>query len=355
MGQPYWSQQHTHQEQQTILLSLTLLGIAVSARERRSIQRLALAFVGSLLITAGALFVVGGAAEAQESAEAPASDSAQPAGSSAEPSTRDAESQPAPDSDSQPASEPTHESTQEPAPTDTTTEPAPAPAPAPEPAPAPQPAPQPAPEPAPQPAPAPEPAPAPAPAPVHEADAGTAPVALESKLSHEPTLGETSEKSGPASAPAAHQASSPDNIAQRLASRLARAVDTLGGSLPDRVTKMAARAFDVVSRLVRTVGGLLGGDRAPSPGGDPLIPRDAPAPAAPPPVVPIPVGGSVPVGEGFSGGSVPSGGASQELPQLFGAFDVLSLPLSKDSEHPWTWRELLTPTSEPRPPNERPG
>jgi hypothetical protein len=105
--------------------------------------------------------------------------------------------------------------------------------------------------------------------------------------------------------------------------------------LPDRAAEMAARVFDVVSQLARTVGGLLGGgDRAPSSVGDPLIPPDAPAPAAPPPVVPLPAGGSSPVGEGFSGGPVPSGGASETLPQLFGVFDVLSLPLLKDSERP---------------------
>jgi hypothetical protein len=132
------------------------------------------------------------------------------------------------------------------------------------------------------------------PEPVHQADVEPALVALGSKLSHEPTLGESSENSVPAGATATSQATSPDDAAERLASGLARAVSTLVNSLPP----------------------------------------DAPAPAALPPIVPIPLGGSSPAGEGFSGGPVPSGGASETLPQLFGVFDVLSLPLLKDSERP---------------------
>jgi outer membrane biosynthesis protein TonB len=343
VGQKDWSQeQHIGQVEQRIVPSRRVVDAAADARSHRSIRWLVLAFVGSLLITAGALIVVVGEAEAQESADAPAGDNAQPAGSNAEPSASEAESRPAPESDSQPASEPTPKSAPEPAPSDTTSEPAP------------EPTPQPAPEPTPQPAP--EPAPQPVPEPVPEADVEPALVALGSKLSHEPSLGQSSDNSVPASAMATPQSSSPDDAADRSASELARAVGTLVDSLPDRATEMAARAFDVVSQLARTVGGLLGGgDRAPSPVGDPLIPPDAPAPAAPPPVAPIPVGGSSPAGAGFSGGSVPSGGASENLPQLFGVFDVLSLPLLKDSERPWTWREPLRPSSEPRPPNERPG
>jgi hypothetical protein len=401
VGQKDWSQeQHIGQVEQRIVPSRRVVDAAADARSHRSIRWLVLAFVGSLLITAGALIVVVGEAEAQESADAPAGDNAQPAGSNAEPSASEAESRPAPESDSQPASEPTPKSAPEPAPSDTTSEPAPEPTPqpAPEPTlqPAPEPTPQPAPEPAPQPVPepvpeptsepapdptpypaaeperdpapapkptpqpvsgpTPEPAPQPVPEPVPEADVEPALVALGSKLSHEPSLGQSSDNSVPASAMATPQSSSPDDAADRSASELARAVGTLVDSLPDRTTEMAARAFDVVSQLARTVGGLLGGgDRAPSPVGDPLIPPDAPAPAAPPPVAPIPVGGSSPAGAGFSGGSVPSGGASENLPQLFGVFDVLSLPLLKDSERPWTWREPLRPSSEPRPPNERPG
>jgi outer membrane biosynthesis protein TonB len=351
LGQKDWSQeQHIGQVEQRIVPSRRVVDAAADARSHRSIRWLVLAFVGSLLITAGALIVVVGEAEAQESADAPAGDNAQPAGSNAEPSASEAESRPAPESDSQPASEPTPKSAPEPAPSDTTSEPAPEPTPQP----APEPTLQPAPEPTPQPAP--EPAPQPVPEPVPEADVEPALVALGSKLSHEPSLGQSSDNSVPASAMATPQSSSPDDAADRSATELARAVGTLVDSLPDRATEMAARAFDVVSQLARTVGGLLGGgDRAPSPVGDPLIPPDAPAPAAPPPVAPIPVGGSSPAGAGFSGGSVPSGGASENLPQLFGVFDVLSLPLLKDSERPWTWREPLRPSSEPRPPNERPG
>jgi outer membrane biosynthesis protein TonB len=179
VGQKDWSQeQHIGQVEQRIVPSRRVVDAAADARSHRSIRWLVLAFVGSLLITAGALIVVGREAEAQESADAPAGESAQPAGSTAEPSPTDSESRPAPESDSQPASEPTPESAPEPAPSDTTSEPAP------------EPTPQPAPEPAPQ----------PVPEPVPEADVEPALVALGSKLSHEPSLGQSSDNSVPASA-----------------------------------------------------------------------------------------------------------------------------------------------------------
>lgn len=195
MGQKDWSQeQHIGQVEQRIVPSRRVVDAAADARSHRSIRWLVLAFVGSLLITAGALIVVVGEAEAQESADAPAGDNAQPAGSNAEPSASEAESRPAPESDSQPASEPTPKSAPEPAPSDTTSEPAPEPTPQP----APEPTLQPAPEPTPQPAP--EPAPQPVPEPVPEADVEPALVALGSKLSHEPSLGQSSDNSVPASA-----------------------------------------------------------------------------------------------------------------------------------------------------------
>jgi hypothetical protein len=87
-------------------------------------------------------------------------------------------------------------------------------------------------EPAPEPTP--EPVPQSVPEPVHQADVEPALVALGSKLSHEPTLGESSENSVPAGATATSQATSPDDAAERLASGLARAVSTLVNSLPPR-------------------------------------------------------------------------------------------------------------------------
>jgi hypothetical protein len=129
--------------------------------------------------------------------------------------------------------------------------------------------------------------------------------------------------------------------------------------LPERTARLVERTSDVVGWLVRALSGVLGGlvgsTGMPIPGGDPLNPPAAPVPTAPPPAVPILVGGSSLVGGSFSGESVSSGGKSKKLIQQFAVLDVLSLPLLQGSERPWTWREPLRPNSAPRPPNERPG
>jgi hypothetical protein len=192
----------------------------------------------------------------------------------------------------------------------------------------------------------------------------TAPVALTSKLSDEPAPEESSKQSVPdvAAGAAVHHSKSPDGdvAAARLAKGFARAVDTLLGSLPERTARLVERTSDVVGWLVRALSGVLGGlvdsTGMPIPGGDPLNPPAAPVPTAPPPAVPILVGGSSLVGGSFSGESVSSGGKSKKLIQQFAVLDdVLSLPFLQGSERPWTWREPLRPNSAPRPPNERPG
>jgi hypothetical protein len=143
----------------------------------------------------------------------------------------------------------------------------------------------------------------------------------------------------------------PRDAAERIASGLARVVEGVLNTLPERADELAGWVDELVGGLARAVGGMLGPE-APSP----LVPPEAPAPAAPPPAVPIPVGQSSGAGGYIPGGSVFSfDGASGKLLQQIGVLDVLSMPLLHDAERPSTSRELLTPNSAPRPPNDRPG
>jgi hypothetical protein len=185
-----------------------------------------------------------------------------------------------------------------------------------------------------------------------------APITLTSELSHKPTLAEFSEQPpipDAATRPAIHPSRSSDSMVERLASEFTRTVYALLGSLPEKSTQIVERASYMVRWLARTLSGVVGGRAgAPIPGRTPLVPLDTPA--APPPAVPIPVGGgSSLAGGSFSGGSDTSGAQHKVQPQQFGVLKGFSVALLQGNGRTSVSRKPLAPSSVPRPPNEHPG
>ena len=155
-----------------------------------------------------------------------------------------------------------------------------------------------------------------------------------------------------------HRSAHSENIMEHVASDLTQTVDELLGSLPERVAEMSGWIGEVADIMAQAVSAamdrLLGGDAAPGPVDEPLVPY-VPVPAAPPPAAPIPVGGP-----SFAGGSSPSWSLSsaadhEKQIQLFAVLVLFSLALMQGGERRWITHESLTPSMLARPPNERPG
>ena len=142
---------------------------------------------------------------------------------------------------------------------------------------------------------------------------------------------------------------------RRLAVGLTRATGGLLSSLSSHTTEVVGWVGDLVSKLARTAGwvlGAVGGE--PGPRG-PYVPLDIPDTTAPPPA-PLPVGGTSIAGASSScDGSNSSADAFEKLLGQFAVLAPFSSGLLQGGGRPWFSRETLRPSSAPRPPNDRPG
>ncbi|HKH78146.1 MAG TPA: hypothetical protein VKA51_14400, partial [Rubrobacteraceae bacterium] len=150
-----------------------------------------------------------------------------------------------------------------------------------------------------------------------------------------------------------------DSLAERVGDvlgDLARALDRLLGDdgapnpADGGIVQLLAVFSEQVDGLVQGVGdvlgALLGGGAAPTPGGSPIVPPDAPIA-----IFPVSPGGASPDGS-FSGAAAGSGNA---FVPLFGTSALLSLALMRGGKPWWLRGETLKPKSALRLAIERPG